>query len=64
MGIIKTVVGMAMEIVINSNGEVVGIPEDEDLLNLLEETGGRGGWNSGRPLLPTATTRSISLMRP
>ena len=46
MGIIKAVVGMTMEIVLNSNGEVVGITEGEDLLDLLEDTGGRGGGGS------------------
>ena len=46
MGIIKAVVGMTMEIVLNSNGEVVGITEGEDLLDFLEDTGGRGGGGS------------------
>ena len=32
-----------MEIVLNSGREVVGITEDEYLLDLLEDTGGRGG---------------------
>ena len=45
MVIIKAMVGIAINIVLNSNGEVVVITADEELLNFLEENWlrGRGG---------------------
>ena len=40
--IIKSNVGTEMEILFNFDRDVVGITEDEKLLNFLEEDGGRG----------------------
>ena len=43
LDVIKAMVGTTKEIVLDSDGEVVAITEDEELLNFLEETGGRRG---------------------
>ena len=43
LGKIKAVVGMTMDIIINSDGGVVGIARCEYPLIFLEESGGGGG---------------------
>ena len=42
MDVIKAVVGMEMYIMLNSDGEVLGTNDYEDLLDLMEDTVGGG----------------------
>ena len=55
---------MTTDIMLNFGGDVVGIPEYDEILNFLEETGVMGGIMSITLLFPIASIRWFALRRP
>ena len=55
---------MTTDIMLNFGGDVVGIPEYDDILNFLEETGVMGGVISITLLFPIASIIWFAFQRP